>query len=217
MSLLSLLEQAASGSFQTDGGNIEVLPAPSGPCDAVVALTGHSVVAASVTEAWVQERVPREDLTGPMRPDFVAALAEELGAKPGSVDVLLAAPRLTSAPTVELSSVARGDARTARARRYRREVRSYADRDSGGVINLGRGLDGRLDLSLELPPESRSTGKGRKIIEAARTLVPAGEFLFASIAPGNARCLRAALAAGFNPIGGEVLFFARPLSEESGG
>lgn len=216
MSLLALLHQAANGSFPTDDGAVEVLPSPSGPCDAVVALTGHSVVASRVTERWVQERVSRDDLTGPMRADFVAALAEELGTKPGSVDVLLAAPRLDSPPAVELSEVEHGDARTARARRYRTEVRSYADRDGGGVVNLGRGLDGRLDLSIELLPEVRSFGRGRKIIEAARTLVPPSEFLFASIAPGNARCLRAALAAGFAPIGGEVLFLVRPLSQEGG-
>jgi hypothetical protein len=144
-----------------------------------------------------------------MRPDFVAALAEELGAKPGSIDVLLAAPELDSAATVELSEVGEGDARTARARRYRNEVRSYADRDVTGVVNLGRGLDGRLDLSVELLRASRSGGRGRKIIEAARTLIPPEEFLFASVAPGNARCLRATLAAGFAPIGGEVLFLVR--------
>jgi hypothetical protein len=214
MSVLSLLEQAAGGSFPIDSGDIEVLSSPSGPCDAVVALTGHSIVAAEVTERWVNDRVPRDDLTGPMRPDFVAALAAELGAKPGSIDVLLAAPGLGSVPPVELSEVKHGDARTRRARRYRSDVRSYADRDSGGVANLGRGLDGRLDLSIELPAESRSAGNGRKIVEAARALVPPGEFLFASIAPGNARCLRAALAGGFTPIGAEVLFLVRPLLQK---
>jgi hypothetical protein len=214
MSVLSLLEQAAASSFPSDSGEVEVLPSPSGSCDAVVALTGHSIVASAVTESWIEEHVPRDDLTGPMRPDFVAALAAELGTKPGSIDVLLAAPGLDSAPAVELSQVEDGDARTGRARRYRSDVRSYADRDSGGVANLGRGLDGRLDLSIELPTPSRSAGGGRKIIEAARALVPPGEFLFASIAPGNARCLRAALAGGFAPIGAEVLFLVRPLFQE---
>jgi hypothetical protein len=213
MSVFPLLEQAAAGSFPSDSGEIEVLPSPSGSCDAVVALTGHSIVAAGVTEGWVEERVPRDDLTGPMRPDFVAALAAELGTGPGSIDVLLAAPGLDSPPAVELCQVQGGDARTRRARRYRSDIRSYADRDSGGVVNLGRGLNGRLDLSIELPAGSRSAGRGREIIEAARALVPRGEFLFASIAPGNARCLRAALAGGFVPIGAEVLFLVRPLSQ----
>jgi len=106
---------------------------------------------------------------GPMRPDFVAALAGKLGTNPGSVDVLLAAPRLESSAVVDLVEADEGDARTARERRYRTEVQSHADRE-GGVINLGRGVDGRLDIS-------------------------------------NARCLRAALAAGFAPLGSEVFLF----------
>jgi hypothetical protein len=211
MSLFAFLQRAASGSFPADNGDVKVLASPSGYCDAVVALTGHSIVAAGVTSAWVEKRVPRDDLTGPMRADFVAALAGKLGTNPGSVDVLLAAPRLESSDVVDLVKVDEGDGRTARARRYRTEVQSYTDRE-GGVVNLGRGVDGRLDLSIELPADVRSIGRGRKLIEAARTLVPPDEFLFASIAPGNARCLRAALAAGFAPLGGEVLFLVRPPS-----
>jgi hypothetical protein len=43
--------------------------------DGPFAALTHSIVAAGVAESGVVERVPREDLTGPMRPDFVAALA----------------------------------------------------------------------------------------------------------------------------------------------
>jgi len=146
-----------------------------------------------------------------MRPDFIAALARHLGTKPGSVDIILAAAGIPSVPDVDLVEVEAGDARTSRARRFRYDVRSYSDEGSGGVVNLGRGLDGRLELSIELPPESRSIRRGRRIIEAARCLVPSGEVLFASVASGNARCLRAVLAAGFAPIGSEVLFLVRPV------
>lgn len=165
MSLRSLLEKAARGSFPLDDGQVAVLPPPAGPCDAVVALTGYSVVAAGVSERWVADRVPRDDFTGPMRPDFIADLADELGATPGS-----------------------------------------------GLVNLGRGLDGRLELSIELLPGKRCEGRGRRLIEAARALVSPDDLLFASVAPGNARCLRAALAGGFTPIGSEVLFLVRPSS-----
>lgn len=44
---------------------------------------------------------------------------------------------------------------------------------------------------------------------AARALVPEGEIAFAQVAPGNASSLRAFLAAGFSPIGSEVLFLTR--------
>ncbi|HEV2894220.1 MAG TPA: class I SAM-dependent methyltransferase [Actinomycetota bacterium] len=40
----------------------------------------------------------------------------------------------------------------------------------------------------------------------ARHLVPPGEVLFAQVAPGNAASLRVVEAAGFRPIGAEVLF-----------
>ena len=41
---------------------------------------------------------------------------------------------------------------------------------------------------------------------AARGCVPEGEPLFAQVAPGNAASVRSVLAAGFRPIGSEVLF-----------
>jgi hypothetical protein len=37
-------------------------------------------------------------------------------------------------------------------------------------------------------------------------LAPRGEPLFAQVAPGNAASLRAFLAAGYRPVGAEVLF-----------
>jgi RimJ/RimL family protein N-acetyltransferase len=37
-------------------------------------------------------------------------------------------------------------------------------------------------------------------------LIPKGDVVFAQVAPGNAASLRAFLAAGFRPIGSEVLF-----------
>jgi hypothetical protein len=40
---------------------------------------------------------------------------------------------------------------------------------------------------------------------AARYLIPDGEQLFVQVAPGNVPSLRAVLAAGFTPIGAEVL------------
>jgi hypothetical protein len=41
---------------------------------------------------------------------------------------------------------------------------------------------------------------------AGRHLTPLGEPLFAQVATGNAASLRAVQAAGFRPIGAEVLF-----------
>jgi hypothetical protein len=51
---------------------------------------------------------------------------------------------------------------------------------------------------------------GRKVARAAAALVPAGEPLWAQVAPGNAASLRAVGAAGFVPVGAEVLFPRSP-------
>ena len=50
-----------------------------------------------------------------------------------------------------------------------------------------------------------NTGRGRELACAARTITDS-EPIFMQTAPGNAASLRAILAAGFKPIGSEVLF-----------
>jgi L-amino acid N-acyltransferase YncA len=85
-------------------------------------------------------------------------------------------------------------------------VTVYADPDGRGLVTLGRGLAGRWELSVEVAPRHRGAGVGRRLIAAGRRVAPAGEPLFAQVAPSNAASLRAFLAAGFRPIGAEVLF-----------
>jgi hypothetical protein len=86
-------------------------------------------------------------------------------------------------------------------------VRVFEDPSGCGIVVLGRGLAGRGEVAVELTEPCADTGgAGRDLLRAARELVPSGEHLFAAVAPGNARALRAALGAGFRPLGGEVLF-----------
>jgi RimJ/RimL family protein N-acetyltransferase len=96
--------------------------------------------------------------------------------------------------------------RVERARRYRSEVRLFADPGRNGVVILGRGLAERLEVSLEVAPRRRGRGIGTSLARAARGLAPDGEPLYAQVAPGNVASLRAFLRAGFRPIGAEVLF-----------
>ena len=58
---------------------------------------------------------------------------------------------------------------------------------------------------MEVAPAHRGAGLGRRLIAAGRRLAPAGAPLFAQVSPGNAASLRAFLAAGFRPVGAEVL------------
>jgi hypothetical protein len=90
--------------------------------------------------------------------------------------------------------------------RYREDVTVFSDSLEHGVVILGRGLAGRMEVSVEVSPERQGSGVGRRMFGAARNLVPHDEPLFAQVAPGNAASLRAILGAGFRPIGSEVLF-----------
>jgi L-amino acid N-acyltransferase YncA len=77
----------------------------------------------------------------------------------------------------------------------------------GGVLVTGRGVAGRLEVSVEVDDSVRHRGLGRRLVTAARHLVR--EPLWAQVAPGNARSLRAFQAAGYRPAGAELLLRAR--------
>lgn len=204
--LRAVLEEAARGRFPPADGSLRVLSSPPGRSDAVVAFTAHHVVAAAVPEAAVRERLSGEDLGAPMGARFLAWLGDHIGADPGSLDVVLAAPGTGMGGDLLRPAGRVEHARVARAERYRDDVRVLTDAERRGVVIMGLGLAGRLELSIELEAVARSHGLGRRLIEAARGLVPVGEVVFAQVAPGNAASLRAFSAAGFRPIGAEVLF-----------
>jgi GNAT superfamily N-acetyltransferase len=143
-----------------------------------------------------------------MSPGFLRWLGERLGSHPGSLDVVLAAGGLSGAPPLELRPGVDPDRhpRAARALRYRGGLEVWTDREGAGVLVLGRGLAGRRELSFEVDAAARNRGLGRLLVAAARHLTPPGEPLFAQVSPGNAASLRVVEAAGFRPIGAEVLF-----------
>jgi GNAT superfamily N-acetyltransferase len=206
--LLRLLEDAARGRPPAADGLVEVWPAPDGPVDAVLAFTAHHVVAAPVDPGLVAARLPDGDLSAPMSPAFLGWLGERLGSPPGSLDVVLAAGGLGGTPPLALRPGVGldGHERVARAMRYRQDLRVWTDRDGAGLLVLGRGLAGRLEVAFEVDPARRNRGLGRLLAAAARHLTPPGQPLFAQVAAGNAASLRVVEAAGFRPLGAEVLF-----------
>jgi GNAT superfamily N-acetyltransferase len=204
--LADLLDAAARGVHPPPDGRVEVVPSPPGRSDAVVAFTAHSVVAADVDPDAVAAQLPADNLSAPLQPPFLSWLANRLSSEAGSLDVLLVAGR-ADAPEVKLVELDEADhPRLRRAHRYRSDVRVYAPVSGGAVVIVGRGLAGRHEVSIEVDPDRQGKGLGRSLAQAAPAFVPEERPLFAQVAPGNAASLRAFLAAGYRPIGAEVLF-----------
>jgi GNAT superfamily N-acetyltransferase len=208
--LAEMLHAAAHGNHPSPDGFVEVLPSPGGPADAIVDFTAHLVVAADVPADDVLNQLPVGDLSAWTHPSFQLWLAERLGSKPGSRDLVMAAPPTDHA---DLEVTPRDDLgdhdRVKRAARYRTDLQVFTDPDEIGVLVIGRGLAGRLECAFEVEPAARHRGLGRRLALTARTFVPAGGAIFAQVAPGNVASVRALLSAGFRPIGGEVLFARR--------
>ena len=84
--LAAVLADAAHGKFPPFDGVVEVTPSPGPPCDALVAFTGHYVLAADVDEQAVAARMPRGELRVPFLADSLVWLADALGKEPFTLD-----------------------------------------------------------------------------------------------------------------------------------
>ena len=200
--LLPLLVAAARGTFPKDEGAFHLLP-PLPDCRvAVVCFTGCAYVCASESSD-VLVRLGCDGFGGALGPRLLLHLAGPRG-KVHELDVTLAA--------LEKGSGARalppdlGDAehpRVAYARSLRSDVRVHGD--ERGLITLAKGLAGRDEFSIEVSEVNFGKGGGRSLLRDVLAAWPWGQPLFAAAWPGNARSLRAFLAAGFRPVGSEVL------------
>jgi GNAT superfamily N-acetyltransferase len=209
-----LLADAVADRFPPADGTVRVVPAPSGPTDAVVAFSSHNVVATDLDPDEVLRHLPSEDPGAPMSAEFLAWLAGRLGTAAGMIDLVMVAPPVV--PGEDLPKLIRRDdlvshPRLARSRRYRRDLRCYTDSDDRALLVVGRGLAGREELGIEVKPEFRGAGVGRLLARAAARLVSPGEPLFAQVSPGNVASIRTFLASGYRPICSEALFL-RPVT-----
>ncbi|MFI1287986.1 hypothetical protein ACH4VM_05745 [Streptomyces sp. NPDC020792] len=200
--LLGMFLDAADGRFPPADGRVTVLPPLPGGLECSVAFTGHAVIATALPAPDVQAQGP-DGYGASMAPDFLRYLAGPEGWI-DSVDVTLVA-RGTSVPRRLPERLDADDhPRVRRARNLRTDVRVYGD--ERGLVTLADGLAGRREMSIELNhPGSGAAGLGRSLLRDALTVPPAGEPVFAAVAPGNARSLRAFLAAGCTPLGSEVV------------
>jgi GNAT superfamily N-acetyltransferase len=228
--LAAVLAGAVRGRFPPADGGITVLPQPSARDAGVFGFTAHAVVFAEVDQDWVRAQIPDGDLGAPLQPPFLSALSARTGRVAGSIDMLCFAEPLPGKPPLALTpldlkagrdpaerpaSEEPGDAPGAWSGHHPRIERAYGYRDAvrawaadGGVVLLGRGVAGRWETAIEVDADRRRRGLGRALAVAARHLVPAGEPLWAQVAPANAASVRAFLAAGFTPVGAEILLAA---------
>lgn len=208
--LLDLYLAAARGQFPPADGGVRVVPALAPGLEASVGFTGHAVVATALEPRRVLAR-GIDAFGGALAPAFLCWLAGEQG-QLGSLDVTLVGrgrgggglPRrqgLDHHPRVRL------------ARELRRDVQVYGD--ERGLVTLSSGLAGRRELSVEVADGEQGRGLGRRLLADALGLVPAGDPVFAAVAPGNARSLRAFGSLGFVAVGCEVI--VRPAGRRAGG
>ena len=187
--LLDVLHAAADGVFPpADGRAVYLPPLPRGA--AVLSLTARVYLA-------TDRRVPGLDGYGSaLRPEVLRRIAGER--EIGTLDVTLVARGL-GAGSLPVRTDLDDHPRVRHARAFRDSVQVYGD--ERGLVTVSAGLAGRTEMSVEVA----TPGTGRALIREALRLVPPGVPLFAAVAPGNARSLRAFLAEGFVPLGSEVI------------
>jgi hypothetical protein len=191
---------AADGIFPPVDGLVEVVPPYLPGVEAVVSFTGHAVVATTLA---------LEELLAAGADGFAGATSlpvlSRLAGPAGTVDVLdaLLVARGTGGGSLADRPDLVDHPRVGYARDWRTDVRVCGNEH--GLVTLSRGLGGVRELSFEVTGDRRGRGHGRALLRQARALLPAGEPVFAAVAPGNAASLRSLLAAGFTPIGSVLL------------
>ena len=200
--LLGYFLDAVDGRFPPVDGGVTLLPALPRGLACSVAFTGHAVIATELPADDVHAHRP-DGFGGSLAPDLLRGLAGPTGWV-GVIDATLYARGTGGTPRLAELPDAHDHPRVHQAAKLREDVRVYGD--ERGLVTLAYGLAGRREFGIELHrPEDGGRGRGRSLIVDALSLVPDGEPVFAAASPGNARSLRCLLAAGFTPIGAEVL------------
>jgi hypothetical protein len=201
--LARVLTDAVDGTFpRADGGWRRVPPWRDG-VEAVLAFTGHAVLA-------VAPDVPDDRLVALGVDGYGGAhhprVLLELAGPDGWIDSLDAVLGRRSTGDVPTELVERpdllGHPRVRFASAVRDQVRVYGrpDEASTTLATVSRGIGGLFEISAELDEHERGRGSGADLVGQAVAAVPAGEVVIAAVAPGNSASLRAFLRAGFSPL-----------------
>jgi hypothetical protein len=206
--LRRLLESAALDQFPDADGAVDWMPPDgSGTC-AVVEFTGHTALLTDLAAPALQG-YDLHGFGGCTHPEVLLRLAHgtsTVARTIGSLDAVLVA-RARPGRSLPARCDLDDHPRVRRARQHRRDVEVFGD--ERGLVTLGRGVVGRLELSIERSStRPGGHGDGRALVEAGLAAAPDGALVWAQVAPGNAASLRAFLSGGFRPIAAEVLFTA---------
>jgi GNAT superfamily N-acetyltransferase len=231
--LARLITDASAGRFPAADGGWRRVPVWRPGLEGIIAFTGHAVL--TVAPDIASERLVDlgvDGFGGAHDPRLITALAGPDGWI-DSLDVLMTgrgtgsaggsgtgpggspgdlADRRAGGADNRARLVDRPDLAThhralfAARIRDRFRILGYPDPRRSALAIVSTGLAGLTELSFELEPERRGAGRGAALIRDALTAIPAGRLVVAAIAPGNAASLRAALTAGFSPVGSMQLF-----------
>jgi hypothetical protein len=202
----TLLADAAGGRFPPVDGSWHRVPTWRDGVEAVLAFTGHAVLALrdDVTDDRLGSLDP-DGFGGAHHPRVLTALAGPDGWV-DSLDAVLVARGTGGTSTVVDRPDLADHPRVRHAREIRDDVRVLGPATGRSLLTVSRGLGGLPEVSLEVDATDRGAGLGRSLFAAALTTVPDGTPVVASVAPGNAASLRAALAAGYVPVASVQLF-----------
>lgn len=204
--LASVLAAAVAGRFPPIDGVIEIVPPDPRGEQAIVEFSGHSLVLTDHPDAD-DILAGRDAFGGASHPEVVLALAGDRF-EIGMSDVLFArrAGDHGDEPLDGIAAVVPTDLhdlhpRAVRAHRHRRNVTVFGD--DRGLVTVGRGLVGRVEVSVEVV--DARPGAGAALVEGALRHLPADTWVFAQVTPGNVRSMRRFFSLGFRPIAGEIL------------
>ncbi|MEV4344265.1 GNAT family N-acetyltransferase [Actinoplanes sp. NPDC049596] len=206
MELAKILEAAAEGYFPPPNGGVTVVPQPSKRDAGVLAFTAHTVIFLDEDPDWITATLATIDadpLARTMHPAFLTAVMARTGRSTDTIDLLTVAPARPGPSPLPLTRQDEDHSRVRSAQARRDDVQAW--RTPGGVVTLGRGVAGRWETSIEVDETARHHGLGRALATAARHLIPPGSWLWSQQSPGNARSVRTFQAAGFRPVGSELL------------
>jgi GNAT superfamily N-acetyltransferase len=207
--LLPVLLAAADAAFPSADGRVIFMPAPQKGMHAVISFTGHAILATSRPATDFAE-FHLDGFGAALQPSVLQRLAGPTG-EIGTLDVTLA-HRGQGNGRLPIRDDLDHHPRVRHARHLRSGVRVHGD--DRGLVTIASGLVGRTEISVELHDPDHGDGTGRALIHEALQLITAGEAVFAAVSPGNARSLRAFLAAGFRPVSSEIIITASDLERQ---